>query len=389
MSNVIPIISITTSEMEQAYEMCYMGGHPKRKNPIFISEPGAGKSWMTRNIFAQHVADCRTAKDGIARELSLFNANPPKGVFGVVPLNLGTSEPTDIGVPAIWWNGDDPIQKRAVYEALPRSGEGLLIVDEATQVQAMQKVYAQLVEHRRIGDDYVLPDGWEIVACGNGSAHKAGSSQILTHTANRLVIYNVRADAEGFLRVNQGNLADEVIAMMRFYPEMVSTFFEPKGKGDLQHASGRSWEAMSDLMLHGGCDPVRGTNVDKATVWGAIGSIAGQEFWSVCRCVVDYDIEGMLTDPESHMDAIQTLGDRNETMKRASLAVRLAKRTKTAKKGADMEQLVGNCIRLFDLMGGDYTQAFVSLAFNVNPDVADTDAYGGHELRRNENGSNF
>ena len=128
MSNVIPIISITTSEMEQAYEMCYMGGHPKRKNPIFISEPGAGKSWMTRNIFAQHVADCRTAKDGIARELSLFNANPPEGVFGVVPLNLGTSEPTDIGVPAIWWNGDDPIQKRAVYEALPRSGEGLLVV---------------------------------------------------------------------------------------------------------------------------------------------------------------------------------------------------------------------------------------------------------------------
>ena len=54
-----------------------------------------------------------------------------------------------------------------------------------------------------------------------------------------------------------------------------------------------------------------------------------------------------------------------------------------------MEQLVGNCIRLFDLMGSDYTHAFVSLAYNINPEVANTDAYGGHELKRNDNGSNF
>ena len=389
MSNVIPIISIKTSEMEPAFEQCHMGGHPDRQHALFLGVPGVGKTAMAKNVLAPHAMNCKTAIDGVAREIVMNDTHPDKGKYGVLLLNLGTSEPVDIAVPAIQWVDDDPIQRRAVYDSLPRGGEGLLIIDEATQVQAMQKVYAQLVENKRIGDDYVLPDGWDIVACGNGDAHKAGSSKVLTHMANRLTIYHVHADAEGFLRVNQGNLVDEVVAMINFYPEYVDTFFEPKGKGDLQHASGRAWEAMSNAMRHGGCDPVRGTNVDKATVWGTVGSIAGQEFWSLCRTVVDYDIDGMLTDPESHTDAIQVLGDRREVMKRASLAVRLAKRTKTTKKGADMEQLVGNCIRLFDLMGGDYTQAFVSLAFNVNPDVADTDAYGGHEIKRNDNGSNF
>ena len=78
MSNVIPIISITTSEMEPAFAQCHMGGHADRQSALFLGVPGCGKTAMAKNVLAPHAMNCKTIIDGIAREIVMNDTHPDK-----------------------------------------------------------------------------------------------------------------------------------------------------------------------------------------------------------------------------------------------------------------------------------------------------------------------
>lgn len=82
---------------------------------------------------------------------------------------------------------------------LPREGTGVLFLDELTNANiSVQAALYQLVLDRRLGD-YVLPDGWTIVAAGNRVSDRAAATRLSKALANRFVILNVVVDVARWL----------------------------------------------------------------------------------------------------------------------------------------------------------------------------------------------
>ena len=70
---------------------------------------------------------------------------------------------------------------------LPRSGDGVLFLDELAQAPPMvQAAGLQLVLDRRIGE-YELPAGWSVIAASNRQEDRAGTHRRITPHLNRFV----------------------------------------------------------------------------------------------------------------------------------------------------------------------------------------------------------
>jgi hypothetical protein len=87
----------------------------------------------------------------------------------------------------------DPVDARGVPDVrdglthwnppaeLPRSGKGIFFLDEVGQApSAMQQVCGQIALERRCGD-YVLPEGWYVVAASNRLEDRAGTLRAPTN----------------------------------------------------------------------------------------------------------------------------------------------------------------------------------------------------------------
>ena len=138
----------------------------KQRWPAFVwGPPGVGKSSIVREV---------------ASEASL----------DVLDLRAALLDPTDLrGIPAIE-------KGRAVWcppSFLPKPGDrpGVLFLDEINAAPPLvQASLYQLVLDRRVGE-YVLPDGWWIVAAG------AGIGASLSLLAGALVLRGVTATPPG------------------------------------------------------------------------------------------------------------------------------------------------------------------------------------------------
>lgn len=113
-----------------------------QKVPTFLwGAPGIGKSSIVKQIAQQ--------KD-----------------VGFIDLRLALMDPTDLkGIP--FYDKESHTALWAPPAFLPREGEGILFLDELNSAApAVQSSAYQLILDRRVGE-YVLPDGWAIVAAGN------------------------------------------------------------------------------------------------------------------------------------------------------------------------------------------------------------------------------
>ena len=108
--------------------------------PVHIwGAPGGGKSEIVRDLAAAQGCE-------------------------FIDLRAVLLDPVDLrGLPCI----DGDTTRWLVPNFLPREGKGILFLDELTSApQMVQAACYQLVLDRRLGD-YVLPDGWDIMAAGN------------------------------------------------------------------------------------------------------------------------------------------------------------------------------------------------------------------------------
>ena len=214
------------------------------RQPVFIwGGPGIGKSAVVRQVAAAAGLPLRDV-----RALLL--------------------DPVDLrGLPFL---GTDGRAKWAAPDFLPSDGCGILFLDELNAAPAMvQAACYQLVLDRSLGE-YRLPEGWAIVAAGNREGDRGATTRMPAPLRNRFVHLDFELDGEEWSRwAIKTGIRAEVIAFLRFRPELLSVFDRDA------HAfpSPRSWEFVARMI-----DCGAGRGVEHELFAGAVGAGAATEF---------------------------------------------------------------------------------------------------------------
>jgi hypothetical protein len=117
------------------------------------------------------------------------------------------------------------------FPQVERDGkEGILFLDELNAAPpSMMAAMFGLVLDRKVGD-YVLPDGWRVVAAGNRQADRAAAQRMPSALANRFAHIDVDADTSaaslGVENVHVKHFIDigidpVLVAFLRFRPAMI------------------------------------------------------------------------------------------------------------------------------------------------------------------------
>ena len=233
--------------------------------PAFIwGPPGIGKSAIVHRI----------AKD----------AGLP-----VIDLRASLLDPTDLrGIPAI-------VDKQAVWcppAFLPKenSPPGILFLDEINAAPPLvQASLYQLVLDRRVGE-YILPNGWWIVAAGNRQKDRAVTFRMSSALSNRFVHLDLDTDVVDWRSWAMSSDIDPLVtafigyrpALLREDPGESSAFPTP-----------RSWEILSDVLRtfgsHQACIDI---------IPGIVGLGAATEFGTfVKRALNMKQMEEIVSDP--------------------------------------------------------------------------------------------
>jgi MoxR-like ATPase len=169
-----------------------------------------------------------------------------------IDLRLSQLAPTDLrGLPvAVPPATGETIGTSTWYppEFLPRTGKGILFLDELNMAPpAMQGVAQQLILDRRVGS-YEVPPGWFLWAAGNRKEDRASVFEMPAPLANRFLHLSLEADFDSFkAHALSREFAEQVISFLAFRPTLLH-------KIDRQAPawpSPRTWEMASRLHLAG------------------------------------------------------------------------------------------------------------------------------------------
>ena len=204
----------------------------------------------------------------------------------------------------------DPVDLRGIPRITPEGGtqwcppsflpgpqdarHGVLFLDELNAAPPLvQAACYQLVLDRRIGE-YVLPDGWVVVAAGNREGDRSVTHRMPTALSNRMVHLEFEVSLEDWQRwAARSGIMPEVRAFLQFRPKLLHDF-DPRS-ASRAFASPRSWAFVSSMLKYGP-DP----SVEYDLFRGAVGEGAAAEFMGflqVWRTLPS--AEGILRDPQS------------------------------------------------------------------------------------------
>ncbi|MFN3200330.1 MAG: ATP-binding protein [Bradymonadia bacterium] len=161
-----------------------------------------------------------------------------------VDVRLSQLAPTDLrGLPV----PEDGEAKWFPPEFLPRSGKGILFLDEMNMAPpAVQGIAQQLVLDRKVGN-YTVPEGWFIWAAGNRKEDRASVFDMPAPLANRFIHLSVGAELKSFQKYAASrNLHPQVVAFVAFRPNLLHNL-DPQSPA---WPSPRSWEMASRLHSH-------------------------------------------------------------------------------------------------------------------------------------------
>jgi len=230
------------------------------RQPVMIhGSPGVGKSDVVRQL---------------AKERGLE----------LIDIRLSQLDPVDLrGVPSV-----DVKRKITSWNTpnfLPTSGEGILFLDEINSAaQATQAAAYQLILDRRLGD-YVLPDGWAMIAAGNRLSDRAIVNQMSRALKNRFAHLNYDVNNDDWCEwALKANIAIEVLGFIRFRPMLLNELEQRNNSKEERDriaklndcnafATPRSWEFLSRTM---GTSPPQ--DVEYELYSGIVGDGAAAEF---------------------------------------------------------------------------------------------------------------
>lgn len=183
-------------------------------------------------------------------------------------------QPEDYGFPVISKDRTDVdfvvSRDKFPIEGSDCADSGIFLIDELSQADnSAQKILANLIQEREIHGRY-LKEGWTVIATGNKTTDRAGANRLLTHLKNRLTAIELEASLDDWTQwAIQNEIKPEVIAFIRFRPELLSQF-DPQSE---VNATPRAWAEGVSCDL-GVVDPSAEFSVFK----GAVGEGPASEF---------------------------------------------------------------------------------------------------------------
>ncbi|WP_077073461.1 AAA family ATPase [Mailhella massiliensis] len=182
-------------------------------------------------------------------------------------------DPVDLrGIPRITAAGGTEWCPPSFLPDARSSRKGILFLDELNAAPPLvQAACYQLILDRRIGE-YVLPEGWVVVAAGNREKDRAVTHRMPSALANRMVHLEFDVSLDDWLVwAERAGIRPEVTAFLRFRPALLHDF-DPQ-LSSRAFASPRSWSFVSDILKAG-----PDSAVEYGLIRGAVGDGAAAEF---------------------------------------------------------------------------------------------------------------
>jgi len=210
----------------------------------------------------------------------------------LVDIRAAQMDPVDLrGLPVL----EDGRTCWRVPDFLP-SGPCVLFLDELPDApKLVQSALYQLTLDRRLGD-YELPAGVQIVAAGNRTTDRAAAGRLSTALASRFGHLDIDVSLADWCAWAIGaGVAPEVIAFLRFRPELLHTF-DPARNSESAFPAPRTWHILSDVYQ----SSILPREIAGEIFAGIVGTGAGGEFAAFLRIWEDLpDIDGILLSPET------------------------------------------------------------------------------------------
>ncbi len=172
--------------------------------------------------------------------------------------------------------------------------KGIVFLDELNAAPPLvQAACYQLVLDRRIGE-YILPQGWTVIAAGNGEKDRSVTHRMPTALANRMVHISMQTSVEDWLLwAEKADIAPEIMAFLRFRPNLLHDF-DPQSASKA-FASPRSWEFLSNILkssVH--------LSVEYELFQGTVGMAAATEFMGFLKVWRDLPtVDSIIATPTS------------------------------------------------------------------------------------------
>lgn len=186
----MPHTKATLNEMEQMLPIIF--ATPFVQPVVLLGGTGTGKSqWIStvvRSAFAESVGLIADDIGMVTLRVSQCNAEELAGY----------------ALPAKEGDGQLITQytKSPVVQMIEKTGKdhGILFYDEVAQASNdVQKALADSFDRKEhsIGG-WDLPQGWVVIGAGNRTTDKSGANRLLAHLTDRVVIFEVESDVQGW-----------------------------------------------------------------------------------------------------------------------------------------------------------------------------------------------
>ena len=222
--------------------------------------PGVGKSTIVRTV---------------AEKLGI----------GFIDVRLAQMERVDFaGLPSV----ENGVTEWNVPSFWPRDmkSKGIILLDEITSAPSDCQVaaYSVVLDRRIPNSNYVLPNGWLIVAAGNRTCDRAVVKTMSSALANRFVHFEVEANAEDWVKwATKNNINPAVVGFINYRPGLL---FKMEGQNLEQGwPSPRSWERVSNSIKMF----ENNSNILRKVIYGLIGNGAGLEFMEFYKMSSKFD----------------------------------------------------------------------------------------------------
>ncbi len=174
---------------------------------------------------------------------------------------------------------------------LPRGGDGVLFLDELAQAPPLvQAACLQLCLDRRVGE-YLLPEGWSVVAASNRQEDRAGAHRLISPLLNRFVHVDLEVSHDDWQDwAVQAGIAPEVRSFLRYRPALLFQFDPTTNQRSFP--TPRSWEFVSQVLSHTPQDLLL------PVVAGCVGEGPAAEFVGFARMYKELpDLDQVLAQP--------------------------------------------------------------------------------------------